>query len=328
MRSSPILSIVTPCFNEEKSIKHCVEAVAEMMKTELSGVTYEHIVCDNASTDSTVDILQNLASTDPNLKIVVNSRNIGAPRNIYRGLSKTSGQCVIPMLPADLQDPVEVIPKFYAKWLKGSLVVFGQRTNRQESLMMRILRGIYYRLIRRMSQSDIPINAGDFMLVDRRIIDAVVALQDQNPYLRGLIAQMGSRSDYVSYTWQKRKTGKSKATPLLLIDTAINGLVSTSRLPARLALLGGFAFSLVGILMGIWSLSVSLFTKSSAQHGIPTIIVAMFLIGGIQLFFLGLIGEYVLSIHGQVRPEPGVFDDLLINFDNDRGEENDQKISS
>jgi len=213
-----------------------------------------------------------------------------------------------------LQDPAELIPELFKKWKAGNLVVFGQRENRQESLTMRMLRGFYYRLIRKMSQTDIPINAGDFMLIDRQVVNAAVELKDENPYLRGLIAQMAVKSDFVKYTWKKRENGKSKATPLLLVDTAINGIVSTSRLPARLALLGGFAFSLVGVGLGIWSLLLVLLGSSHVQHGIPTLIVALFFIGGVQLFFLGLIGEYVLSIHGQIRPEPPVFDSLLINF--------------
>jgi glycosyltransferase involved in cell wall biosynthesis len=308
------ISIVTPTFNEELSIEKCVRELARVMESELPNVSYEHIICDNASSDETIKIVQRLVSSYPNLKLVVNSRNIGAPRNIYRGLSKTSGLTVIPMLPADLQDPPELIPMMYQKWKTGNLVIFGQRINRQESLAMRTFRGIYYRLIRTMSQAKIPINAGDFMLIDRKVADAAIALNDQNPYLRGVIAQMAVKSEFIQYTWAKREQGKSKATPFLLIDTAINGLVSTSRVPARLALLGGFAFSLIGVLTGIWSLLVDVFSSNKLQHGIPTLIVAIFFIGGVQLFFLGLIGEYVLSIHGQIRPEPPVFDSLVINF--------------
>ena len=154
------------------------------------------------------------------------------------------------MLPADLQDPVEVIPQFYRQWSAGTLVVFGERTNRQESFVMRTLRGIYYRVIRHFADGEIP----------------------------------------------------------------INGLISTSRVPARLALLGGFAFSGIGILAGIWSLIANLIFEPGVSHGIPTLIVALFIFGGIQLFFLGLIGEYVLSIHAQLRQQPPAFDVELINF--------------
>jgi hypothetical protein len=219
------------------------------------------------------------------------------------------------MLPADLQDPAEVIPDFYREWRAGSLIVFGQRIQRQESFIMRSLRGLYYRIIKKLASSDIPINAGEFMLIDRKVVNLLVDMHERNPYLRGLIAQVGVKSSSVNYRWGKREFGKSKATPFVLIDTAINGLVSTSRLPARIALLSGFMFSLIGIFLGVWSLSASLFSSSLIGSGIPTIIVAIFFIGGIQLFFLGLIGEYVLSIHGEIRPEPGAFDLEIIGFE-------------
>ena len=189
------------------------------------------------------------------------------------------------MLPADLQDPAEVIPDFYREWKSGSLIVFGQRIKRQENFVMRILRGLYYRIIKNLASSNIPINAGEFMLIDKKVVNLLVEMRESNPYLRGLIAQVGVKSSFVSYRWGKREFGKSKATPFVLIDTAINGLVSTSRLPARIALLSGFIFSLIGILLGFWSLVASLFSNSLVGSGIPTIIVAIFFIGGVQLFF-------------------------------------------
>ena len=285
------------------------------MLKDLPEVTYEHIFADNSSTDRTVEEIKKFAKSDSRVKLIVNSKNIGAPRNIYRALSRTNGYAVIPMLPADLQDPAEVIPKLYREWKAGSLIVFGQRIRRQEHIVMRSLRGIYYRIIKKFASSDIPINAGEFMLIDRKVVDLLVEMNESNPYLRGLIAQVGVKSSYVNYMWGRREFGKSKATLFILIDTAINGLVSTSRLPARIALLSGFIFSLVGILLGFWSLVASVFSNSIIGSGIPTIIVAIFFIGGVQLFFLGLIGEYVLSIHGEIRPEPGAFDLETIGFE-------------
>ena len=308
------LSIITPCFIEESSIEICINEVARVMKLHLPTIRYEHIISDNASVDGTLNILKRLDNIDKNLKIIVNSRNIGTSKNIYRAMSRASGDCVVPMLPADLQDPPEIIYKMFEEWNAGAVVIFGQRTNRQESLLMRTCRSIYYRAIRKMSMSDIPVNAGDFMLIDRQVVKTIVSLKDHNPYLRGIIAQLGLPSAFVKYTWVKRNHGKSKSSFLLLIDTAINGLVSTSRLPARIALLVGFMISVLGILFGSFSLISSLLGWSDVANGISTLLVAMFFIGGVQLFFLGLIGEYVLSIHGQVRPEPEVTDQLLINF--------------
>ena len=317
----PLISVITPCYNEEESVFRCFQSLSEVMSQYLPGVSYEHIFADNNSTDRTVEIIKDFAKNDSRVKLIVNSKNIGAPRNIYRALARTNGSAVIPMLPADLQDPAEVIPEFYNKWRSGSLIVFGQRIKRQENIFMRSLRAVYYRIIKKFASSNIPINAGEFMLIDRKVVDLLVEMDESNPYLRGLIAQVGVKSSYVNYQWGKREFGKSKATPFVLIDTAINGLISTSRLPARIALLFGFMFSLIGILLGFWSLVSSVFSSSLIGSGIPTIIVAIFFIGGVQLFFLGLIGEYVLSIHGEIRPIPGAFDLETIGFEDLEGGE-------
>ena len=308
------ISIITPCFNEESSVQECAAAVKKVMQSALPGVTYEHIFSDNASTDNTMEQLRILAASDKRIIVVSNSRNIGPFRNIYRAMSKASGKTIVPMLPADLQDPAEVIPAFYSEWLKGNLVVFGERKNREESIILRMLRAIYYRIIRRFADGNIPINSGEFMLIDKRIAGAILKLGDHYPYIRGLVAQSTTSTTSISYTWKSRKKGKSKSNTFSLIDQAINGLISTSRIPARLALLGGFVFSAFGVAAAIWSLFVNLLSDTQASQGIPTVIVALFLFGGIQLFFLGLIGEYVLSIHAQVRPQPEVFDTELINY--------------
>jgi len=308
------LTIITPCYNEEASVVDCAREVQKVMSSRLPKVKYEHIFIDNASIDGTVQELRKIASTSKNVKVIVNSRNVGPFRNMYAAMAKASGRAVIPMLPADLQDPADKIPDLYKEWVKGYLVVYGERTNRQESLLMRALRGLYYRIVRTMSETDIPVNSGEFMLIDRKISDEICKIGDHYPYIRGLVAQSTSNSTSVPYTWGVRKKGKSKSNFLALIDQAINGFVSTSRAPARIALLGGFGISGLGFLAGFWSLIVNVFDAPTALQGIPTLIVALFFFGGIQLFFLGLIGEYVLSIHSQVRRLPREFEVESINF--------------
>jgi glycosyltransferase involved in cell wall biosynthesis len=308
------LTIITPCFNEEETVTACASAVRDLMASMLPGIKYEHIFADNCSTDGTIKLLEDIAKKDPKVKVIQNSRNIGALRNIYNAMKSASGNAVIPMLPADLQDPVEVIPEFYQEWLKGNLIVFGVRSIRIESFLMRILRGIHYRIISRFAEGDIPINAGEFMLVDKEIVATIVEVDDQYPYVRGLVARTGAKSSSVSYTWQPRTAGSSKANPLLLIDQAINALISTSKLPARFALVMGFILSLIGLGIAFVAIGISLFGGEKVSQGIPTLIVGLFLFGGVQLFFLGLIGEYVLSIHAQVRRTPRVVELKKINF--------------
>jgi glycosyltransferase involved in cell wall biosynthesis len=308
------ISIITPCYNEENNIEPCVNAVRNVMSELLPQYEYEHIFIDNSSIDSTVDVIRTFAASDKNIKLIVNNRNIGVSRSIYRAVGRAHGDAIVPMLPADLQDPVDVIPKFVRLWEEGSMIVFGQRIERQESIVMRILRGIYYRIIRKLATSSIPINAGEFMLIDKKVAAAITSIDDQYPYVRGLVAQADTRSSFVQYRWERRVSGKSKSTPFVLVDVAINGLVSTSRLPARISLLAGFAISLFGLALGSLTLLSTVIWGRHALPGITSILISVLMIGGVQLFFLGLIGEYVLSIHSQVRREPTVYSSEEINM--------------
>ena len=308
------ITIITPCFNEEDNVEICAFELKKVMTEELTAYEYEHIFADNASTDLTLEKLRRMAAKDSRVKVISNSRNVGPFRNMWNGMKSATGDAVIPLLPADLQDPPSVIPELVKNWEDGYLVTYGVRANREESFILRFARGTYYRIIKRFATAVIPLNSGEFLLADRRVIDSILAVDDQYPYIRGLIAQTGVRSTSVSYTWVKRERGKSKNNFISLIDQAINGFVSTSRVPARLALLGGFILSLLGVGYAIFIALLAATSETHTPVGIPTIIVGIFLLGGIQLFFLGLIGEYILSIHGQVRRIPPMFETERINF--------------
>ena len=308
------ISIITPCFNEELNVETCYLAVKKIMKAKLPNYSYEHIFSDNASSDSTILVLEKIAKKDKNVKVILNSRNVGPFRNMWNAMKNATGDAIIPLLPADLQDPAEIIPSFVKNWEKGDLVVYGVRSNRQEFWMMRFLRSIYYKLIRKFADAVIPLNSGEFLLADKLVIKSILAVDDQYPYIRGLIAQTAVKSSSINYTWVKRKKGKSKNSFIDLIDQAINGFVSTSRIPARFALLFGFIFSIIGFIGAAITFISFLLNKESVASGIPTIIVAIFLFGGIQLLFFGIIGEYILSIHGQVRKSPPMFEIKKINF--------------
>ena len=314
------LSIITPCYNEELNVEICALELKKVMKEKLPEYDYEHIFSDNASEDSTLEKLRLMALVDSHIKVISNSRNVGPFRNMWNAMKSATGDAIVPLLPADLQDPPSIIPEFVKKWESGFLVTYGVRTNRQESFLMRVLRGTYYRIIKRFASAVIPINSGEFLLADKKVVDSVLSVDDQYPYIRGLIAQTGVKSSSVSYTWVKRERGKSKNNFIALIDQAINGFVSTSRTPARLALLGGFTLSILGFVYGLLTIFLAINSEGRAPVGIPTIIIGIFLLGGIQLFFLGLIGEYVLSVHGQVRRTPPMFEIERINFENDNGQ--------
>ncbi len=304
--TKPFLSIVTPTYNEEGTILECIRKVSEIMSGLEEQVSYEHIIIDNASTDRTLDLALEAARSNPQLLIARNDRNIGGTRNIYRGLTLTKGEWVVPMLPADLQDPAETIPEFLKKVSAESNVVFGVRKNRQESFIMRTFRSFYYKVIRRFSSTDIPLHSGEFCLISRDAVESILEVQDENPYVRGLIAQIAQNPKFVEYTWGRRMAGESKASPFVLAEVAVTGLVSTSQVPARIALLSGIGISISSIIWALIQVGLVVFGNATFGAGIPTIIVAVFFFGGLQLFFTGLIGEYVLSIHRQVKKSPAV----------------------
>lgn len=308
------LSVITPTYNEEDSILSCIVKLREVMRSSCSEMTYEHLIIDNASSDNTASIAVKESLSDPHLKVIVNSRNIGASRSIYRALARVKGEWIIPMLPADLQDPPEVIPLMIEKINDGIEIVYGVRTNRQENFILRNLRKIYYRTLRKASTFNLQNDAGEFVLISSQVRDAIIQIKDENPYIRGLIAQTNRQFVSVPYQWKERVNGKSKSSPLVLADVAISGIVSTTHLPARITLIFGFFTSLLGIVAGIVYFVLSIFSAGSETSGIPTIIISILFLGGVQLFFLGLIGEYVLSIHRQIKPEPPVTSVFESNF--------------
>lgn len=308
------ISIVTPCYNEQGNVEACAAAVAATMKDQLPDFDYEHLFCDNASTDGTLAELRVLAANDPHIKVIVNSRNVGPFRNMANGLLSVSGDLVVPMIPADLQDPPAVIPLMVAKMTPDIEVVYGVRGNRKEGVLMRIARSAYYKALRSSGGSTPPAHAGEFLLARREVIDSIMQVAGSYPYIRGLIAQTSPRFDVVHYEWARREVGKSKNSIPDLIDQALNGIVTTARTPIRWALFLGLLMAFVGVVVGIVNLVIFLVAGSNAPQGIPTLIVATFLFGGTNLFFLGLIGEYVLSIHSRVRPEPPMFERERINL--------------
>lgn len=310
-----LVSIITPCFNEAENISTCYEQTKKIMDDLLPHMNYEHIFADNCSTDDTMIELRKIAKKDKNVKVIRNSINVGPFRNMYGALKFASGDAIIPMLPADLQDPPEVIPQFIELWEKGNLVIYGKRIKRAESVPMKLIRKIYYFLIDSLSSNRIPRDSGEFMLIDKAVAESLVNTDDHYPYIRGMVAQTIESEESVSYKWDKRKLGKSKSSFVQLIDQGVNGLISTSKIPARISLIIGFAASFMGLLAGLISLVLNVFNSSDTYRGIPTLIVTIFVFGGLQLFFLGLVGEYVLSIHQQVRRNPERIVMEKINFD-------------
>ena len=309
------LSIVTPCYNEELNVRDCYDAVLGIFANELNAYKREHIFCDNDSTDSTLTILRDIAASDPSVRVIVNARNFGPLKNTYNGVMASSGDAVLLFLPADLQDPPELLPQFVKLWEQGYEIVYGIRATREEGWLMRHIRHSYYSLLTRFSEISVPPGVGDFQLVDRRVINAMREVRDGYPFLRMMTFECGGRSIGIPYIWRSRKKGLSKNRLSALIDQAINGFVSFTVAPLRFSLFLGFILAATSIIYSVVNLLLGLLLyRHVAEPGIMTLIVALFFFGGVQLFFMGMIGEYVLAIYGQVRQKPVVFERERINF--------------
>jgi len=308
------ISIITPCFNEEDSIRECYETIKLVMDKFLPGYGREHIFCDNASSDRTVVVLKEIAALDPSVKIIVNSRNFGILRNNYNGVLASSGDAVVLFMPVDLQDPPELIPEFVKQWESGCEIVYGIRAEREEPFLLRNARKAYYQLLSRLSYINYPPNVGDFQLVDRKVVESMKRIDDAQPFMRMMPFEIGFKSVGISYTWRARRHGVSRNAFFQMIDQGLNGLISFSNAPVRLALWIGFTISSISMLYALWVFFSTIFGWVKAEAGIPTIILAVFFFGGIQLLFLGIIGEYILAVFNQVRRKPIVFERERINF--------------
>lgn len=309
------ISVVSPCFNEEENVRACYETVREIFRTQLPGYRLEHIFADNASTDRTAEILREIAAADPNVKVILNARNFGPFRSLFNGLRYATGDAVVVFLPVDLQDPPELIPEMVRHWENGVEIVAGARENREESFALHFCRGVFYQVVNSLSDFEIPKNVGEFQLIDRKVWEAVVDNHDHYPYIRGIIASCGFRRVIVPYTWRARKRGISKNNILRLTDQALNGIFSFTNAPMRLCTFVGFGLSAICLLYAFLALASFIFAPHLAPRGTMTIIVALFFLSGVQLAFIGMLGEYVTSIHSQVRRGPIVVERERLNVD-------------
>ncbi len=311
------ISIVSPCYNEEENIDACYEAVVALFAPggPLAAYEREHIFADNASLDGSVAILRRIAAEDPNVKIILNARNFGPFRSNMNALRYATGDAILVFLPVDLQDPPELIPEMVRHWENGIEVVAGARANREETFMLHACRKIFYKIVNTISDFDIPEDVGEFQLIDRKVWTVVVSHNDQYPYIRGIIASAGFRRLILPYTWRARKRGISKNNAFRLIDQAMNGIFSFTNAPMRVCSFFGFGIAFVAFLYAFVTIAVGLIVPHLAPRGTMTIIVALFFFSGVQLMFIGMLGEYVAAIHAQVRHGPVVVERERINID-------------
>jgi dolichol-phosphate mannosyltransferase len=301
------LSLVIPCFNEEEVLPLLYERLAAAARE--WRVRYEVILVDDGSRDRTWGLIADISAKDPRWKGVRLARNFGHQIALWTGLQRASGN-VIAVLDADLQDPPEILRNFLAKWAEGFDVVYAVRTKRKEGPFKRLAYHLYYRILAFLSEIDIPLDSGDFCVMDRAVLDAILSSREQAPFVRGLRAWAGFRQTALAYERDKRAAGEVKYTFRKLVQLGMNGILSFSTRPLRLATYFGFIVSATAFLGTVFTLLQRIFAAQFQQIGLgpvpgfATIVIAVLFLGGVQLLCMGILGEYVGRIYENVKGRP------------------------
>lgn len=306
------ITVVTPCYNEEENVEEVYRQTRAVFST-IEGVTYEHLFIDNFSSDRTPELLRAMAASDHNVKVILNARNFGHIRSPYYGLLQARGDAAI-LLVADLQDPPELMRQFIAQWFEGAKLVVGVKPSADESGLMFGIRRAYYRTVTRIADVKLIQNFTGFGLYDRQVLEELRRIDDPYPYLRGLVSEVGFEAVQVPYNQPRRKRGITKNNFYTLYDIAMLGVTSHSRVPLRVATMAGFALSGISLGVSLLYLLLKILFWSEFSAGTAPILIGMFFFASVQLFFIGLLGEYVGAILTHVMKRPLVVERERINF--------------
>ncbi len=311
------VSILTACYNEEDNVEELYERVRAVMAG-LDRYDYEHLFIDNRSTDRTVEMLKRIAARDPNVKVIVNARNFGHIRSPIHGILQARGDAVISIV-ADLQDPPEMLTQFLAEWEKGFSMVLAIRAASEENAAMAAIRRFYYKLVNQVSTISTFENFTGFGLYDRRTIEEIRRFGDPYPYFRGMLAEVGLPYSLLSYSQPARKRGITKNNFYTLYDLAMLGITNLSKVPLRVAAFGGFVSAALCLFVAMFYLLYKLVFWSSFSLGIAPLVIGIFFLGSIQLVSVGILGEYIGSIHTRVYNRPLVVEMERVNFEHPPG---------
>jgi len=306
------ITIVVPCFNEEENVQPLYERLVQITEA-IPRHAFSFLFIDNASSDRTRAILRELAAQDRRVKAIFNVRNFGHIRSPYYGLIQAPGDAAF-LMAADFQDPPDLLPQFIAEWEKGFPLVLGIKNQSQELPLMYSLRTLYYRMLGALSDVPLNENSTGFGLYDRKVLDSMRAIPEPYPYLRGLVCELGYPTARVPFTQPVRRRGITKNNFYTLYDIAMLGFVSHSKLPLRLMTMSGFALGLVSLLISFVYLLVKLIFWSQFSLGLAPVLIGVFFFGSIQLFCMGILGEYIGSIHTKVSQRPLVVEQERLNF--------------
>lgn len=316
------ISVLIPCYNEEDNVELLSRAIIAQFKDELDCYDYEIIFIDNDSKDATRSILRHMCEYNQKIKAIFNAKNFGQFNSPYYGLLQTTGDCAI-MMCADFQDPVEMIPRLVHEWEKGNKIVVAQKTTSQENKVMYFLRSCYYKLIKKLSSVEQIEHFTGFGLYDRSFLDVLRKLNDPTPFLRGVVAELGYKIAIIPYEQQKRRAGKTKNNFMSLYDAAMLSFTSYTKMGLRMATFVGFLIAFFSMIVAMIYLVLKLMLWDTFVAGTAPILIGMCLLGAVQLIFMGLLGEYILSMNQRIMNRPLVIEEERINFES-RATDNEQ----
>ena len=309
------ISVMVPTYNEEENVVPLSEAIIEQLE-KLPQYDYELLFIDNDSKDTTREKLEMLCRDNTKIKAIFNAKNFGQFNSPFYGMLQTTGDCTITMC-ADFQDPPEMIPKFIHEWEQGYKIVSAIKTTSKENPIMRFLRTCYYKLIKKMSDVEQIEHFTGFGLYDKSFINVLRELDDPIPFLRGIVAELGYKRKDIPYEQQKRRAGKTSNNWYRLYDAAMLSFTSYTKIGMRIATIIGFIVSFFSIAIGFVYLILKLIHWDSFSMGNAPMLIGIFVLGGIQIFFIGLLGEYVLNINSRIMKRPLVIEERRLNFDED-----------
>ncbi len=312
------ISVLIPCYNEEENVEPIARAVIDILSRELSDYDYELVFIDNDSQDNTRPILRRLCRENSKIKAIFNARNFGQFNSPYHGLLQVTGDCVIAMV-ADFQDPVELIPKYVKAWEEGYKIVIGIKTSSKENPLMYWLRSCYYKVIRKLSEVDQIEHFTGSGLYDREFIEVLRRLDDPTPFLRGIVAELGYKRKEIPYEQPKRRAGKTHNNFYRLYDAAMLSVTSYTKAGLRLATFLGALSCAVSLLVAFAYLIMKLVWWDRFPAGMAPMLLGMLFLGSVQIFFIGMVGEYVLSINQRVMKRPLVIEEERLNFEKEAG---------
>lgn len=308
------ISALIPCYNEEENVVPMAEELTRLFERELPQYDYEIIFIDNCSVDQTRTLLRSLCEKDRHIKAIFNAKNFGQARSPYYGMMQTSGDCVVKLC-CDFQEPIDLIPSMIEEWEKGSKLVVMQKTSSEENKIMYFLRSCYYKLIHKFSEVEQIEHFTGFGCYDKSFIEIMRSLHDPTPFLRGVVAELGYNIKVIPYQQKQRRAGKSKNNFYSLYDLAMLSFTSYTKVGLRLATFLGMIIAGCSFLVALVYLILKLVHWNTFVAGTAPILIGMFFLGAVQLIFLGLIGEYILSINQRIMNRPLVVEEERLNFD-------------